>query len=181
MRRSGLVVALFTVGCAAGSSSGSFEPTDAEESASAEAELAAWSFEAASPSCNGWTARKGRAIRAAPPHSGSYACKLCASAGGAAELSVSLGDLSGGRYVVSAWVRTPEEESPVVGSELSVHAGDASVGASRAVVSGFLWSRLRVELVALGGELTDVRIRIGTIDAERNECLLVDDVRIEPG
>jgi hypothetical protein len=155
------------------------EPTAAEPP-TAEPVLA-WGFEPASADCNGWPVAGALAIRAAPPHSGAYSCKVCTTdTAPELRLSRTIGNVPAGRYVLTAWVRkrvaTAAPENAIARIEASTAAGDI-VAVAPLVSVREEWDKLEVTL-DLAENAEALRVTIGAEGAEPDRCLLVDDVTV---
>lgn len=138
------------------------------------------SFENASAVCNDWAAEGADAIRSVPPHSGSYACRICAT-GDAPEIALGngAGPLAPGHYVLTAWLRKrPNNESPD-GAIAVLEADTASgvVTATSPVVLGDDYVKVQVTL-DLESPASAIRARIGAT-ASKQQCVLIDDVLVE--
>lgn len=138
------------------------------------------SFEPASAACNDWAAEGADAIRSVPPHSGSYACRICAT-GDAPEIAIGrgAGPLEPGHYVLTAWLRKrPNNEGP--DGAVAVLEADTSSGvvaATSPVVLGDDYAKVQVTL-DLTKPATSIRARIGAV-ATKQQCVLIDDVLVE--
>jgi hypothetical protein len=138
------------------------------------------SFEAASAVCNDWAAEGADAIRSVPSHSGSYACRICAT-GDAPKIAIArgAGPLAAGRYVLTAFLRKrPNNVGPEAATAL-LEADTASgvVTATSPVVLGDDYAKLQVTL-DLAQPGTAIRARIGAV-ASATQCVLIDDVLVE--
>jgi hypothetical protein len=141
--------------------------------------LLSWSFEPASADCNGWPVLGAEAIRAVPPRSGSYACKLCAN-GSAPSVTIAkdVGTAPPGRYAFRAWVRkrVGSVAPPAVSAEVEAETTGGLVQAlSTPVALGEEWAELSAA-VELGAGATRLTVRINADAADG--CLLVDDVSL---
>lgn len=138
------------------------------------------SFENASAVCNDWAAENADAIRSVPSHSGSYACRICAT-GDAPEIAIGngAGPLEAGRYVLTAWLRKrPNSESP--DDALAVLEADTAGGvvtSTSPVVLGDDYVKVQVTL-DLTSPASAIRARIGA-SASKQQCVLIDDVLVE--
>ena len=141
------------------------------------AAIMAATFEAASAACNDWEAVGADAIRSVPPHSGDYACRVCAT-GDRPELTLgrSAGPMSAGRYSLTAFVRTrPRRDAPPqITATIEADTPTGMVTATSPLVLGDSYAEVRVPIDLPQGA-TSVRVRIGAV-ATADECLLVDDV-----
>jgi hypothetical protein len=137
-------------------------------------------FEAASAVCNDWAAEGADAIRSVPPHSGSYACRICAT-GDAPSIAIGhgAGPLTAGRYVLTAWLRKRPNNAGPEAATASLEADTASgvVAATSPVVLGNDYAQLQVTL-DLTQAATAIRARIGAV-ASATQCVLIDDVLVE--
>jgi hypothetical protein len=174
----GFAALLLVVGCSEAVTDAPPAPAPPAEEKKSE-ELLAWGFEPASADCNGWAVRGADAIRASPPRSGAYSCKLCAT-GNTIDLGLDreLGAVPRGRYVLSAWVRKrPQNAAP--SEAIARIEADASGVTRRAeaipVAVREEWDRLETTL-DLDDDATNLRITIGAPTAEAERCLFVDDV-----
>lgn len=141
--------------------------------------IASWSFEPASADCNGWTVRGARGIRAAPPHSGAYACKLCAD-GEAETMSLSrrLSALEAGRYRVTAWVRRLRASDVPVTARIALDRGSSSTAETADVPLHESWRALSDPLDLAAG-VASAQVSISAIAGAPAQCILVDDVVVE--
>ena len=134
-------------------------------------------FEAASAACNDWDAVGADAIRSVPPHSGDYACRVCATGEGP-ELSLgrSAGPVRAGRYSLTAFVRTrPRREAPAqITASIEADTPNGIVIATSPLVLGDDYTEVRVPIELPQGA-TSIRARIAAV-ATVDECMLVDDV-----
>jgi hypothetical protein len=156
-------------------------PAETYTSAPAEAPLLSWGFEPASADCNGWPARGADTIRAAPPRSGAYSCKVCSN-GTSAEISLAreVGAVPRGSYVLTAWVRkrVQNEAPPEAVARIEATVGGVPVSATTQTVPiRDEWDRLEATL-DLPGEASNLRVTIGAPSAEKAHCLFVDDVTL---
>lgn len=145
------------------------------------APVMATSFEPASAVCNDWVADGADAIRSVPPHSGTYACRVCAT-GDVPTLSLvhEAGPLAAGSYTLRAWVRSrPKREAPDNVSALleADTAAGVVTATSPVVVPGDAYAEVLVT-IALPEGTTSIRARIAAT-ATAAQCLLVDDVVLE--
>jgi hypothetical protein len=143
--------------------------------------ILAWGFEPASADCNGWPAAGALAIRASPPHSGAYSCKVCTTdAAPELRLSRAIADVHAGRYVLTAWVRkrvaTAAPESAIARIEATTAAGDV-VAVAPVVSVREAWDKLEATL-DLPDDARELRVTIGGDGADPDRCLLVDDVTV---
>lgn len=143
--------------------------------------LLSWSFEPASADCNGWPALGGVGIRAAPPRTGAYSCKVCSNGSApGVELVRDLGAAAPGRYVLTAWVRQ-RPATPAPSAALARIEADASSGPVRAASPSAPlregWDRLEATL-DLKSAAPRLRVAIGAPEAEAERCLFVDDVTL---
>ncbi|MBX3209862.1 MAG: hypothetical protein KF764_32830 [Labilithrix sp.] len=147
-----------------------------------EAPLLSWSFEPASADCNGWPAFGADAIRASPPRTGAYSCKVC-SDGTTARLGLfrDLGAAPAGRYVLSAWVRKRAENAAPPSALARIDAATASgvvVSALAPTVAvREAWERLEATL-DLASEASNVRVTVAAEEAAPERCLFIDDVEL---
>lgn len=138
------------------------------------------SFENASAVCNDWAAEGADAIRSVPPHSGSYACRICAT-GDAPEIALGngAGPLAPGHYVLTAWLRKrPNSESP--DDALAVLEADTAGGVVTSTSPVLLaddYVKVQVTL-DLTSPASAIRARIGA-SASKQQCVLIDDVLVE--
>ncbi len=142
--------------------------------------IVTWGFEPASADCNGWSASGATSIRAVPPHSGAYACKLCAD--GSAEqmtLSKRVGMLEAGRYAVTAWVRRlgGSGDAPVA-VRVTLDYASSSGGADRSVALDDEWCALRDPL-DLPADVASAHVTVAAGPTTPGQCILVDDVVVE--
>lgn len=137
--------------------------------------VAAWGFEPASADCNGWQASGATSIRAAPPHSGAYSCKLCAD-GTREEIALSrrVGTLERGSYVVTAWLRRHGPSAAAVAARVALDADEPREGAAVSGVAGE-WRTVRDALDARAA-VASAHVRVVARGLARGECILVDDV-----
>jgi hypothetical protein len=144
-----------------------------------------WSFEPASPDCNGWSVAGAEAIRASPPRSGAYSCKVCANGNEpSASLTRDLGAVPPGRYTLTAWVRkrlqtaAPEEAHARI--EAQTWAGQAIASLTPRSVVHEEWERLEATLDLSGeaGGAAGLRVVIGSPAVEAERCLFIDDVTL---
>lgn len=137
-------------------------------------------FEAASAVCNDWAAEGADAIRSVPPHSGSYACRICAT-GEAPTIAIGhgTGPLTAGRYLLTAWVRTrPNNVGPEAATaRLEADTASGVVAATSPIVLGNDYALLQVTL-DLPQPATAIRARIGAV-ARATQCVLIDDVFVQ--
>jgi hypothetical protein len=143
--------------------------------------LLEWSFEPASADCNGWAVFGADAIRAAPPRSGAYSCKLCGTGEAALSLSRDLGVNKAGHYTLTAWVRKrPQNAAPddAVAQIDATRAGEVlATGKSTRVAVREEWDRLEASVDLSDNDAT-LRITIGSETASADRCLFIDDVTI---
>ncbi len=148
----------------------------------ADVPLLAWSFEPASPDCNGWPVLGADAIRASPARSGAYSCKICSD--GTAEgvgLSRDVGAVPAGRYVLTAYVRkriqnaAPGEALAKI--EARTEGGHDVSAVAPSVAVRYEWDRLEATLDLTEGA-SNLRLTIGAPTAEADHCLFVDDVTV---
>ena len=134
-------------------------------------------FEDASAACNDWDAVGADAIRSVPPHSGDYACRVCAT-GALPELAIacSAGQLRAGHYALSAFVRTrPRREAPAqITATIEADTPNGMVTVTAPLVLADAYAEVRVPIDLPQGA-TSIRARIGAV-ATVDECMLVDDV-----
>jgi hypothetical protein len=139
-------------------------------------------FEPASAVCNDWTAEDADAIRSVPPHSGTYACRICAT-GDAPDITLARdvdGPLRAGRYVLTAWLRKPPNHPGAAGpavAQLEADTAEGTRSSSSSMVMTDDYAMVTVTL-DLATEGTAIRARIRT-PANASECLLIDDVLVE--
>lgn len=134
-----------------------------------------WSFESASPDCNGWPVLGSTpGIRAIPAKTGSYSCKVCAD-GSSPELAVSraIGKVAKGHYALSAYVRKRVKTAAPSQAVARIH-GQAVVTSDPVDVKEE-WTRISA-FIDLDGDTDDLSISIGSDHAEADNCLFVDDV-----
>jgi hypothetical protein len=158
----------------------SFTPDRAEVS-DPPAPVMSQTFEDASPECNDWAAEGATSIRSIPPHSGDYACKLCATAElGSFSLARAVGPLASGRYVLSAWIRT-RPSTPVPDVVRAVLAAETPAGPREASSPDVTlvddYARVDVSLELRDGARS-VEARIEAPSDGAQPCLLVDDVAL---
>jgi hypothetical protein len=135
-----------------------------------------WSFEPASPDCNGWPLiGADSSIRAIPAKSGSYSCKVCSN-GSEAALGVTraLGKVEAGTYTLSAYVRS-RSDALAPKQAIARIEGAASPVTSAPVDVRDEWDRVTTQIV-INEATSDLKITIGSESAEANHCLFVDDV-----
>lgn len=133
-----------------------------------------WSFESASPDCNGWpVSGSDAAIRAIPAKTGSYSCKVCSN--GASEISVSrkIGKVAKGNYSLSAYVRK-RAQTAAPGQAIARIEGK-SIVTSEPVAVREEWVRLQTN-IQLDEDSDDLTVSIGSANAAADNCLFVDDV-----
>lgn len=134
-----------------------------------------WSFESASPDCNGWPVLgSDAAIRAIPAKTGSYSCKVCSN-GSSADIAVSrsIGKVTAGHYTLSAYVRK-RAETAAPGQAVARIQGKAIITSDPVDVREE-WDRIQTS-IELTEETDDLTISIGSDDASTGNCLFVDDV-----
>ena len=156
-------------------------PVGPPATAAVEPPLLSWSFEPASADCNGWKVLGADAIRATPPRSGTYSCKVCAT-GAAPDLHIehSLGAVGVGRYRMTAWVRRRSQTAAPGEATATLDADTGSgtrVASAPVVVVGDDWGRLETTIDLTDGA-TALRVTIGSPAAEAERCLFVDDVSV---
>lgn len=141
--------------------------------------IIAWGFEPASADCNGWSASGATSIRAAPPHSGAYACKLC-SDGSAEEITLSrrVGTLEAGRYAVTAWVRRLGGGDAPIAARVTLDKASSSAGEESSITLKDDWIPLRGPLDVTSA-VASARITVAAVGMSRAQCILVDDVVVE--
>ncbi len=177
--RAVIVLALLT-GCLSQSDpSGGAPPSDSETKGATITEpLLAWSFEPASADCNGWMVKGAVAIRAIPARTGAYSCKLCADGTSEAiTLTRDLGPVTAGRYELSAWVRK-RAQNPAPPSALATFEASHASATTPLVSVREAWDSITTTL-DLAEDSDRLRVSIGSPLAAENECLFVDDVRVE--
>jgi len=139
--------------------------------------LLAWSFEPASADCNGWPVEGALAIRASPPHSGTYSCKVCATGDvPAIRLRRTIGAAPAGSYALTAWVRKRAATAAPERATARIEAGDR-VASAPVVTVREEWDKLEATL-ELGADVSDLRVVIGADVTEADRCLFVDDVTV---
>jgi hypothetical protein len=142
--------------------------------------LATWGFEPASADCNGWSASGATSIRAAPPHTGAYACKLCAD-GSAEQMTLSrrVGALEAGRYAVTAWVRRfgGSDDAPVA-ARVTLAKASTSADLDSSITLKDDWYALRDPL-DIAWAVPSATVTIEANAAAPGQCILVDDVVVE--
>lgn len=134
-----------------------------------------WSFESASPDCNGWpVSGSDAAIRAIPAKTGSYSCKVCSN-GSTADIAVSraLGKVAAGHYLLSAYVRK-RAQTAAPGQAIARIQGKAVITSDPVDVREE-WDRVQTA-IDLSEDTDDLTISIGSDDAASGNCLFVDDV-----
>ncbi len=141
--------------------------------------MLSWSFEPASADCNGWLVTGADALRASPPRTGAYSCKVCSN-GSAGDLALmrDLGDVPAGRYVLTAWVRKRVQNAapPEAVARLDATvAGSSASATARAVAVRDEWDQVEVKL-ELPRAASNLRVTIGAASDRPARCLFVDDV-----
>jgi hypothetical protein len=134
-----------------------------------------WSFEVASPDCNGWPViGSDSSIRAIPAKSGSYSCKVCSN-GTSADLGVSraLGKVAKGHYTLSAYVR--KRALTTAPGQAIARIEGAKVVTSDPVDVREEWDRLQTS-IEVEEDTDNLTISIGSANAQADNCLFVDDV-----
>jgi hypothetical protein len=134
-----------------------------------------WSFEVASPDCNGWPVTgSDAAIRAIPAKSGSYSCKVCSN-GTTADLALSreLGKVAKGNYTLSAYVRK-RAKTAAPGQAIATIQG-AKLVTSAPIDVREEWDRIQAT-IDIDDDSDLVTISIGSANAQADNCLFVDDV-----
>jgi len=134
-----------------------------------------WSFESASPDCNGWpVSGSDAAIRAIPAKTGSYSCKVCSN-GSTTDIAVSraIGKVAAGHYTLSAYVRK-RALTAAPGQAVARIRGKAVITSDPIDVREE-WDRLQTS-IDLTEDTDDLTISIGSDDATTGNCLFVDDV-----
>lgn len=134
-----------------------------------------WSFEEASPDCNGWPViGADDPIRAVPAKSGSYSCKVCSNGMGS-NLGVTrdLGAVAKGHYSLSAYVR--KRATNTAPAQAMARIEGAIVMTSPAVDVSEEWTRVQTE-IDISEDQPSLKITVGSDVAEAQNCLFVDDV-----
>jgi hypothetical protein len=156
---------------------GAVRPAALDDTDRVPAPIMAATFEDASAACNDWDAVGADAIRSVPPHSGDYACRVCAT-GEVPELALgrSAGRVDAGHYSLTAFVRTrPRREAPPqITATIEADTPNGMVTATSPLVLGDTYAEVRVPIDLPQGA-TAIRARIGAV-ASADECMLVDDV-----
>lgn len=145
------------------------------------APLVDWSFEPASPDCNGWTVAGAEAIRATPAHSGSYSCKMCSDGSEPGlGLTKELGALPRGRYVLSAWVggraQNPAPDEAHARIDVDSPDGARSITTPPTTVRSD-WDHIEA-VIDLDHDVSHFSFTIGSASAAAKRCLFVDDVTL---
>lgn len=166
------------------------ETTDASET-SAEASdrrvsLLSWSFEPASADCNSWPTFGGESIRAAPPRSGAYSCKIC-SDGSGTDIGVfrDVGAVPAGHYELSAWVRKRSSTSSAPKTAFVRTFAVTSSGTTSAedlpleITDDWKPLVTSIDLPIGASELRVVVAGVSVDTADR--CMFVDDVSLVRG
>jgi len=138
-----------------------------------------WNFEPASADCNGWTATAATSIRAAPSHSGTYACKLCADGSSdTMTLTHALSGLTPGRYLVSAWLRRRADggDDDDVAAHVRLDEAPYSAGKQSSITLKKDWYLLDDE-IDIAKDSASVTVVANT--RGMRVCILVDDVVVE--
>ena len=136
-----------------------------------------WSFESASPDCNGWpVVGSDAAIRAIPAKSGAYSCKVCSNGNGT-DLGVtrSLGRVGKGHYTLSAYVRKRADRTAPSQAVATIAGAKGTLVTSSAVSIREEWDRVQTD-IDLTEDTDDLTINIGSADAAAENCMFVDDV-----
>jgi hypothetical protein len=155
---------------------------DVHHAAGTFAPALSWGFERASADCNGWPVSGADAIRAAPAHSGSYSCKVCADGTKPGlELLHDVGALPPGHYALTVWVRKRAQTAAPAWATARIDAessGGTPVSATtEAVPVREEWDLLSTTIDLADGASTAV-LTIGADEASADRCLLVDDVTL---
>lgn len=175
IRWKSMVLALLSAACAAESAPDAPAPREP----GAPKPVLAWSFEPASPDCNGWAVSGAGALRASPPRSGAYSCKLC-SDGSARELTLArdVGSVPPGHYALELWVRRRVQNAGPAEARArldAVVASGARSASAPAVAVRDAWDRLETTL-DLAEPASDLRLTVAAPADATERCLFVDDV-----
>lgn len=137
-------------------------------------------FERPSPVCNDWRTTGSSGLRAIPPRSGDYACRVCSNGFlSTIGLTQATGPLDAGSYRLSAWVRSRSDLAAPREMVASVSAqvdGEVHVVSATAPVLDE-WREVQVP-VELRAGADDVRVSFDA-SASRAECMFIDDVIFE--
>lgn len=134
-----------------------------------------WSFESASPDCNGWPVVGANAsIRAIPAKSGSYSCKVCSNGSGVElGLSQKIKEVAKGHYTLSAYVR--KRAQTAAPSQAIARINGKTIITSNPVDVREEWDRITAS-IDVEEDTKDLSITIGSDNAETDHCLFIDDI-----